>query len=169
MQNYLAHLGPEASVGKVRSELAGMDKADVVDTAVELYKKGEMARNVTPGLVAGGTIAGLSLGEGINLALKAYGESKLPGAGLVMEWLSLLKIVPHALLGGIGAVKYSGLESRGQTVAFSASLGLLGPVGARIIDLIMHNGDLTRKQEQEVRAELEVLRAENARLKGGTA
>lgn len=166
MNNYLEHLGADASPAKVRSELAGMSKDDAVEAGVQIYKG---ASRATTGAIVGGTMAGLTLGEAINLGFKKYGDSTAPGAGLVREWLSILRIAPHLVLGTIGAWKYSDLETKGDAALFSASLGLLGPAGARIIDLISHQGDLSRQQEQKIVAELEMLRTENAALKARTA
>jgi hypothetical protein len=162
MNNYLDHVNPDAKPAQIRAELSGMSKEDVIEAAVQTVKSSSRA---TTGAIVGGTTAGVTLGELINLGLKKWGDSTAPGAALVREWLSILRIAPHLVLGLLGAWKYSDLETKTDAALFSASIGLLGPAGARIVDLVSHLGDLSRQQEQQVVAELEMLRTENAALK----
>lgn len=165
MNNYLAHLAPNTSPAKVRSELAEMTKDDVISTTLDLYQQSAMARAVGPGKIAGGAFAGFTIGELINLALRRWGGSTLPGAELVKEWFNVLRLLPPGLIGAITAVKYSDLKTPGRAVAFASSLGMLVPVGARIVDLLLHQGDLNAQEEQKLQADLAALRAENERLR----
>lgn len=165
MNNYLAHLAPNTSPNKVRSELGDMSKEEVISTALELYQQSSMARAVGPGKIAGGALAGFTIGELINLALRKWGSSTLPGSELVKEWFNVLRLLPPAVVGSITAIKYSDLKTPGRAVAFASSLGMLVPVGARIVDLLLHQGDLNAQEEQKLQADLAALRAENERLR----
>lgn len=159
-------LPSDSSPAKVKSFLGDLSRTELEDAAAELFKEAKRTDGLSAGFTVTGVATGVALGEVVNQVLRLWGKSEIPASKFVNEHIGILRTAPHAALAVMAIVYGREFNSRVETFAVFAGLGLGMSSLLRFADWLITNGDASAAEEQAMRDRLAQLQAELDRIKG---